>query len=67
MNGSRGVIVDWIRGDELNLEDTGRKDASDAWREEAAQHFLEKQSDDSLPLVTFASGATSKLSRLVTR
>jgi ATP-dependent DNA helicase PIF1 len=71
VNGSRGVIVDWIRASEARQQEAAmpgparRKGAAGAgfggeeWRAKAADEWVEKQGDDMLPVVFWACGATS--------
>ncbi|KAK4700308.1 ATP-dependent DNA helicase PIF1, partial [Phenoliferia sp. Uapishka_3] len=71
VNGSRGVIVDWIRASEARQQeamvaDPRRKSAggsgfgSEEWRGQAAEAWVEKQRDDMLPVVFWACGVTSQ-------
>lgn len=74
VNGSRGVIVDWVRKGEEPLEHeslAGVRNAaeqsrnrgrggfgSEEWRETAASDFMDKQLEAYLPVVFFAVGIT---------
>ncbi|ORY63819.1 hypothetical protein BCR35DRAFT_187160 [Leucosporidium creatinivorum] len=74
VNGSRGVIVDWVRKGEEPLEHeslAGVRNAaeqsrnrgrggfgSEEWRETAAADFMDKQLEAYLPVVFFAVGIT---------
>lgn len=74
VNGSRGVIVDWIKKGEEPIEHeslAGVRNAveqarnrgrggfgSEEWRETAASDFMEKQLEAYLPVVFFAVGIT---------
>ncbi|KAL8292841.1 hypothetical protein RQP46_000535 [Phenoliferia psychrophenolica] len=71
VNGSRGVIVDWIPSSQANQQEGAanaapprRKGApgggfgSEEWRAKAAEDWVEKQGEDMLPVVFWACGAT---------
>ncbi len=63
VNGSRGVIVDWISaaaapGRPAHTLSGGGSFGGEEWRERAAQEFIENQEDDILPVVFFATGET---------
>lgn len=71
MNGSRGVIVDWVDRDLVPVDDpsginqpgaaprrtlTGGAFGSDDWRAMAADVWADKQEAEVFPLVYFATG-----------
>jgi len=63
VNGSRGVIVDWISaaaapGRPAHTVGIGGSFGGEEWRERAAVEFIEKQEDELLPVVFFATGET---------
>jgi 1-aminocyclopropane-1-carboxylate deaminase/D-cysteine desulfhydrase-like pyridoxal-dependent ACC family enzyme len=69
------ILVDWVRASEAERELTTEQKERQAdvtvrkggsqrfggedWKNTAAEEFIEKQEDDYLPVVFFASGATS--------
>lgn len=70
MNGSRGVIVDWVDRDLVPLDDnstqagpsqkrkvSGGAFGGEEWREKAADEWADKQAVEVFPLVYFATGA----------
>ena len=76
MNGSRGVIVDWVDRDLVPLDDkldstqagpsqkrkiSGGAFGGEEWREKAADEWADKQAVEVFPLVYFATGAQGKL------
>jgi len=63
VNGSRGVIVDWISaaagpGRPANTIGGGGAFGGEEWRERAAREFMDNQEEDLLPVVFFATGET---------
>ncbi|GAA5953293.1 hypothetical protein JCM3765_007464 [Sporobolomyces pararoseus] len=66
VNGSRGVIVDWVDASEVEptiAEGTGPKKpggsgrvGTEEWREKAADSFIESQEEQCFPQVIFANG-----------
>lgn len=76
MNGSRGVIVDWIPAaeipDEVALGGTSKgktpggsgRVGTEEWRQKAAEAFMDQQQNEMYPLVFFASGKESEPSIL---
>ncbi|GAA5952397.1 hypothetical protein JCM21900_003803 [Sporobolomyces salmonicolor] len=64
VNGSRGVIVDWIPRNLVPDVDTSisanggkaGKIGSEEWRQRAADEFMDEQKDDVYPVVFFACG-----------
>jgi hypothetical protein len=73
VNGSRGVIVEWIppaeagpleskTGGPSNQKRAGGGFGSEEWREQAANEFIERQGEEFYPVVFFAVGVTSELS-----
>lgn len=77
MNGSRGVIVDWMDRDLVPLDDkldstqagpsqkrkvSGGAFGGEEWREKAADEWADKQAVEVFPLVYFATGAQGKFS-----
>ncbi|GAA5988260.1 hypothetical protein JCM10908_002134 [Rhodotorula pacifica] len=72
VNGSRGVIVDWVDRDLVPLDDkldstqagpsqkrkvAGGAFGGEEWREKAAEEWADKQAVEVFPLVYFATGA----------
>lgn len=72
VNGSRGVIVDWVDRDLVPLDDkldstqagttqkrkvAGGAFGGEEWREKAAEEWADKQDAEVFPLVYFATGA----------
>lgn len=76
MNGSRGVIVDWVDRDLVPLDDKldstqsglaqkrkigGGAFGGEEWRQKAADEWADKQATEVFPLVYFATGAQGEL------
>lgn len=69
VNGSRGVVVDFVpdskelEGDygeiKLDVGKKGTKSRQESWKEALPKEFMELQKVKMLPIVMFVSGATS--------
>lgn len=72
VNGSRGIIVDWIPAADAKKEEEGASlkkggggggagFGGEEWRDKAAQEWVDRQREEFLPMVFFACGVTSEL------
>lgn len=74
VNGSRGVIIDWIDAAEADRaanaiqsdpksKKKGGQFGGEEWKAQASSEWLEAQSEDKFPIVLFAAGITSRSCR----